>query len=278
MSPAPDSERLEDDWLVRQDALALRCTPWANTSRIVTWLTGHHGKVTTLIRGALRPKSLFLGQFDVFYTCDLVFYRRGAGDLHTARECAPLKPRAGLRTDWRAAALASYATDLLDRVLPPEAPHPEMFELLSQMLDALDAGAPRKGALLLWFEMGVLDRLGYAPQCRACAACGGPLGTGLVFSAARGGTVCSECARQAAPRDAMPLNPPAADRLARWQRCATTAEAQEGACPRAVWTECETALGAFLRYHLNLPLPSRDAALDVLWQSETRRPNLTPAD
>ncbi len=257
---------LEDDVLVRQEALVLRVAPWSNTSRIVTWLTPRRGKIATLIRGALRPKNHFLGQFDAFYTCDLVYYRHATGDLHTARECAPLLPRRRLRSDWRAAALASYACDLTDRALPPEAAHSDIFALLTALLDTLEAGAPRKGALLLWFELGILLRLGYAPQCERCAACGDLPADGRVFSAARGGILCAGCARSA--RDAIPMTVNAAARLARWQTCADPSQTQADACPRRAWRECEMALGAFLRYHLNLPLPSRDAALDVLWQPD----------
>jgi len=62
--------------ILKSPAIVLRFNPFANTSRVVVWLTRDHGKLATLVKGAQRPKSPFLGQFDLFYTCELLFYAR----------------------------------------------------------------------------------------------------------------------------------------------------------------------------------------------------------
>jgi phosphoesterase RecJ-like protein len=53
--------------------IVLSIRPWSQTSHVVTWLT-LNGVITTLVKGALRPKSAFIGQYDLFYTCELVYY------------------------------------------------------------------------------------------------------------------------------------------------------------------------------------------------------------
>ena len=93
--------------ILKTTALALRFYPFSNTSRIVAWLTPDQGRIATMVKGSQRPRSLFLGQYDLFYTCELLYHRRERGGLHIARECSPLKWREGLRRDWRAAAAAS---------------------------------------------------------------------------------------------------------------------------------------------------------------------------
>ena len=90
---------------VKAEAVCLRIVPWSRTSHIVQWLTPT-GKVTTVVKGAVRPKSFFLGQYDLNYTCEIVYYARGKGELHALRECTPLVFREGLRGDSRALALA----------------------------------------------------------------------------------------------------------------------------------------------------------------------------
>ena len=57
-------------------AIALRVSPFSRTSRMVTWLTPAYGRLVTSIKGACRPKSAFLGQFDLASRCELLFYRR----------------------------------------------------------------------------------------------------------------------------------------------------------------------------------------------------------
>ena len=51
------------------------------------------GPVTTVVKGAVRPKSAFLGQYDLNYTCEIVYYSRAKGELHALRECSPLSTR-----------------------------------------------------------------------------------------------------------------------------------------------------------------------------------------
>ncbi|NCC51559.1 MAG: DNA repair protein RecO, partial [Spartobacteria bacterium] len=116
--------------LVKTEALVMRCVPFSNTSMIVSWLTPEHGLVATMIKGAQRPKSLFLGQYDLFYTCELIYYDQPNVELYTARECTPLQFRPRFRTDWRAMCLASYLVYLTGRVSPPGVPHPALYQLL----------------------------------------------------------------------------------------------------------------------------------------------------
>ena len=86
---------------LKTTGIVLDIRPWSRTSHVVTWLTPDRGPVVTLVKGAVRPKSAFLGQYDFFYTCELVYYIRAKGELHAIREAAPLNPREHLRGSFR---------------------------------------------------------------------------------------------------------------------------------------------------------------------------------
>jgi DNA repair protein RecO len=107
--------------IVKTQGIVLAVYPWSQTSHVVTWLTPDHGPVTTLVKGAVRAKSAFLGQYDLFYRCDLLYYARASGDLHALREVTPRNLRERLRGDWRATALAGYAADLAKDLAPANA-------------------------------------------------------------------------------------------------------------------------------------------------------------
>ncbi|MFN2352493.1 MAG: DNA repair protein RecO, partial [Kiritimatiellia bacterium] len=83
--------------IVRTKALVLRVVSFSETSQVVTWLTPGLGKLTTLIKGALRRGSPFQGQYDLFYTSELIYYERRQSEIHVAGECAVLKHRPQLR-------------------------------------------------------------------------------------------------------------------------------------------------------------------------------------
>lgn len=269
--------------IAKTDALVLRVSPFSNTSHVVTWLTAHHGKLATVIKGARRPKSRFLGQYDLFYTCELLYYERARNGLHVVRECAPLDTRAALRSDWRAAFSASYFCGVVARTTPRGARHPELYALLTQTLDMLTS----EGAslpLLLWFELRVLTLLGVGPGLTRCVACHGPrVARGrLSFSCGQGGLVCADCRPAAAQTWAdgnhaaartLPLSGGAAAIMSRWQADTTGRAVRVTRCSAGQRNEIRHILGMFLPYHLDLAPSNRGVALEMLSFEQTPPPH-----
>ena len=150
--------------IIKTDGIVLAIHPWSRTSHIVTWLTPDHGCVTTLVKGAVRPKSAFLGQYDLFYTCDLLYYARAHGDLHALRETTPRNLREGLRGRWRETAIAGYAAGLVKDLAPANGESAAWFEFLSSLLDRLETQSLRPLLELVRLEMDVLRLAGWSPD------------------------------------------------------------------------------------------------------------------
>ena len=154
----------------KAEAICLDIRPWSRTSHVVTWLT-RGGRVATLVKGAVRPKSAFLGQYDLNYTCEIVFYSRSRADLHALRECFPAKMREALRGDYRAAAVAGYFRRLVFDFAPSGPDCAAWYEALSDALDRICAdpgGAATVGGVVR-FEMAVLGLMGLSPEVEAAS-------------------------------------------------------------------------------------------------------------
>lgn len=157
--------------ILKTQALCLQIRPWSKTSHIVTWLTPGHGLVVTSVKGACRPKSAFLGQYDLFYTCELLFYRNGRGGIHAIRECSPQERRDALRSDWRAAATAAYLAELTARTAPA-GDAGGVYALLEHALDRLTSGKTDDFiGMILWYEIHLLRLAGLRPDMTLCPAC-----------------------------------------------------------------------------------------------------------
>lgn len=157
---------------IKTPALCLNVRPFSKTSHMVTWLTPIYGRIVTPIKGAQRPKSAFLGKYDIGYTCEIVLYPRERNGVHNIRECSPLIFREDLRTHWRAATAANYACDLTLRAAQPHLPNEELFETLTQLLDLLPTMNRHEHSLaLLWFESRLLQSVGNAPDFNFCPQC-----------------------------------------------------------------------------------------------------------
>ena len=158
---------------IKSRAVCLRITPWSRTSHIVAWLTPS-GIVNTVVKGAVRPKSAFLGQYDLGYTCQTVYYAREHGDLRALRECWPLEFRNELRGNLDALLLSDRFRRLSELLSPNGPDAAEWFDALEASLDALCENALRPperrtepGAMLLDFEMRTLRLAGIAPEIAA---------------------------------------------------------------------------------------------------------------
>ena len=148
---------------IKTQGIVLDIRPWSQTSHVTTWLTPDHGPVATLVKGAVRPKSAFLGQYDLFYTCELVYYARTKGELHAIREVSPIELRDGLRGDFRATALASYAAHLVHEHCPHGGEAADWFAFLERALDEIAGGMATERELLS-VEMEFLMLAGLSPD------------------------------------------------------------------------------------------------------------------
>ena len=144
---------------IRTDAICLDVRPWSRTSHVVTWLTPN-GRVATVVKGAVRPKSAFLGQYDLNYTCDILYYARASGELHALRDCAPVEMREPLRGNYRALAMAGYFRQLVGELAPSGSDCRPWYDLLAASLSSL---VPEPSSLVL-FELRVLELSGLKPD------------------------------------------------------------------------------------------------------------------
>jgi DNA repair protein RecO (recombination protein O) len=140
-------------------AILLRKTRFGDTSLIITWFTLAHGRLKTVVKGALRPKSRFSGVLDLFYECEISFARSAKTDLHTLREAVLRDAREGLRVDYPRVALASYCVELMELATEPEHAAPELFDLLLRAFRHLDE-KPATQRAMLHFEAELVRMLG----------------------------------------------------------------------------------------------------------------------
>ena len=144
---------------IKTEAICLDIRPWSRTSHVVSWLTPA-GKVSTVVKGAVRAKSQFLGQYDLNYTCDIVYYARAKGELHALRECVPVELREELRGDYRKLALAGYMRRLVAELAPMGDEGRAWYELLSRTLSDFKSQISD----LVRFELEVLELSGLKPD------------------------------------------------------------------------------------------------------------------
>jgi len=264
--------------IVKTSAIPLYWTDVSNTSRIVTWLTAHYGKLSTTIKGDQRKNSLFRGQYDFFATSELLFYDRTERGTHIAKECSMLAPRSIFRADWRACTSAGYISALFARTTPRHGHEPGRFEFFEEMLTLAEEYG-RHPTFLVWFDLKfaefqgqhiLLDDSGQESGVRSQGT--GVRGqesegrnqrTAKRFSADHGGIISPEYARQFRI-PSTPIAPESVALLKAWQQADTPECILTTDCTPAHFAQIERVLEKFVTYQFDLPPHVRRTAAETL--------------
>ena len=245
----------------KTEAIPLIWHEVSNSSRIVHWFTRGFGRVGTLIKGAVRPRSAFLGQYDLYSTSELLFYSRHLDDIHIAKECSLLAPRLGLRQSWRAHLVASALASILLRCTPPLASAPLLFDDFSIALNALNHGHPPR-LIQHWTELRFCRELGLQPNfadtCSHCQTVLGQNGAEVAFSPSRGGFLCHRC--RFTTTESLHVSKGTMAILRRLQQVALPETLSSLRTNPGQDQELHLLLGRFLAYHLDFHLLARETA------------------
>lgn len=175
-------------------AIVLRTIDFSETSLVVNFFTREFGKIGALAKGARRLKNPFESALDVLTLCRIVFLHKSSEALDVVTEAKLVrrfrpsgKNLAGLYAGY-------YVAELLGDLTDENDPHPELFDLADETLDALAAAEPVR-RWLVRFELGALLFLGHMPSLDRCAECGDEVQTTgrVTFGAMHGGVLCGKC-------------------------------------------------------------------------------------
>ena len=178
--------------------IVLRVIPFSETSCIVTLFTRDFGKVTTMAKGARRPKSPFEAALDVLALCRIVFLNKNSDAMGLLTE-AKLERRFRSATRSLNRLYAGYyIIELLNSLTDDGDPHPELFELSAQVIKQIDSTEITEeevGLALLNYELKMLGILGHLPMLTKCVSCGREKTTiaRVSFGLNAGGILCGAC-------------------------------------------------------------------------------------
>jgi DNA repair protein RecO (recombination protein O) len=247
--------------LYKTEGIVLRSMDLGEADRVLTVLTPRLGKLRIIAKGIRRPRSRLGGGLEPFSDVHLVLAVGRTFDVVT--QVALEDPHLGLRNDLHSTAAAWYLVELADRFCEGAADSHGAFLLLAQGLAALDAAPAEvsREVVLRWFELQLLDAMGFRPELARCLECGadiGPQGNG--YAAEAGGTLGPECLHAA--HAARPIGSDALKVMRHLQRTALVDVLRLQLRP-AVHREVERLLHATVSAVLERELRSRDFLEEV---------------
>lgn len=234
----------------------LRSMDLGEADRVLTVLTPRLGKLRVIAKGIRRPRSRLGGGLEPFSDVHLVLAVGRTFDVVT--QASLEDPHLGLRDDLHSTAAAWYVVELVDRFCEGTSESHQAFELLAQALSALDANpaAVSREIVARWFELHLLDAMGFRPELGQCLDCGlGIEPDGNAYSPVAGGVLGPECAHDAL--GARPISAGALKVMRHLQRSSLT-DVLRLRVPTATQREAEHLLHATVSSVLERELRSRD--------------------
>ncbi len=178
----------------RVDAVVLRHNDYGEADRMLTLYTRQLGKARAIAKGARKIASRKAGHIEPFTHVRLQLAK--GKDMLLITQADTVDAYLTLRDDLILTSQAAYVLELLDRFsYEDETENPSTFRLLTETLSRLASKADPWLALR-YYEIRLLDHVGFRPQLFECANCGREIKPeDQYFSFSAGGVICPSCGR-----------------------------------------------------------------------------------
>lgn len=217
---------------------------------MLTLYTRQLGKARAIAKGARKITSRKAGHLEPFTHVKLQLAK--GRDLFIVTQADTVESYLPLREDLMLTGHASYAVELLDRfTYEDETENPTLFRLLTETLSRL-ASHSDPWLALRYYEIRLLDNLGFRPKLFECANCGRVIQPeDQFFSFSAGGVICPTCGKGLP--NLMPISMETLKYLRHFQRSSYHDAARARAKPETQ-KEVETLMQAYFTYLLEREL------------------------
>jgi len=236
---------------LKVDAVVLRHTDWGEADRLLTLYSREHGKLRAIAKGVRKIQSRKAGHLEPFTRVTIMLAK--GHDLWIVTQAEAIDLYQPIREELQKMGQAAYVVELLDRFTYEEGQNWQLYKLLTETLERLSSGED-DFIPIKYYEMRLLELLGYRPLLFECAACGADItARDQYFSADLGGVLCPMCANRG--QSSRPVSLEALRFLRHIQR-STYKEARMVNPPAAIRQEMEALQNYYLTYLLERSLNS----------------------
>ena len=238
--------------LEKVQSFVLATINYGESDRIVSLFTLEHGRLSAFARKSRNSRKRFGASLEMFARIEAyVGIKQGLSVLRQA-DILTLFP--GIRAALPKIAYALYACELVNVMTPEGHPLPRLFRLLSAYLNRLEICEANE-AERRFFEINLLNILGYRPSLETCCRCGALFGDRGAMGQDNGEFTCGNCSAHGKP-----LSPLTLERMLACLRTGTFGLVD---FPEQVLSQAGAALDDAIYVHAGRRLKS----LDFIWET-----------
>lgn len=180
---------------IKTPAVVLRRVEYSEADFVLTLLTPHYGKLGAMAKGVRRPTSKLSGHVEL-YSYSHMLLARGR-NLHIVSQVELRNPFLELGIDLEHIGYASHFAELVDHFTIDNEETAAAFFLLLDGFGWLSEGNVDLRLAARYFELKLLEVMGYAPSLFVCAMSGEKLeARDHFYSAIDGGVIAYQLGKE----------------------------------------------------------------------------------
>jgi len=246
----------------RCEGIVLRHLDWGEADRILWLFTLEKGKMRMIAKGVRKARSRKSGHLEPFMRVNLLLSK--GKDLYFISQVDTINAYSCLREGLVLTSYASYIIELLDRFTIEEEENRALYRLLIDTLERLSDEKYQNELVLRYYEIRLLDLVGFRPQLFNCMFCNREIEPeDQFFSLQLGGVVCPRCGKGTS--GLLPVSMQSLKYLRHFQR-SSFRDAIKAKLSKALNQEIENIMQLYFTYllerNLNTPPFIRNARKD----------------
>ncbi len=182
--------------LLKDEGIVLFKRAYGESDRIVRLYTLGSGKMAAIAKGGNKSGKRFMNTLEPFSHIALEYFEKQGGGMVRIENAHLIETNEGIERSLKQACVAGFLTEFVDRLTREREGNTFLFGLLKEALTGIKHVDFTYGDVL-YYELAMLEALGYMPNFGACVYCGKPMTEDqrTCFSSERGGVLCSKCSR-----------------------------------------------------------------------------------
>jgi len=173
-------------------AFVLSTSDYGESDRIVSMFTLEHGRIKGFARAARSSRKRFGPALEPFARITLQLVRKEG--LSSLRQADIITLHPAIRGSLTAIAHALYICELVESLTPEGHTLPRLYRLLATYLERLET-EPSCPSDRRFFEINLLNILGYRPSLEVCSRCGSDFGDIAALMQTGGELICHHCVK-----------------------------------------------------------------------------------
>lgn len=175
----------------QSEAIVLRTWPFEEADLLVSLLTREQGRIKGVARHAMRSRRRFGGALEPMTYVRAAYAEKPKQELVRLDGFEILWSPLLEKVDYERTAALEFVAEVLEEVLPEQAPDDAVFRLAIAVTEGMHVG--RVWMPVMYFALWISRLMGWMPALGRCVACGTDLrGMAVWYSPVADGVRCDE--------------------------------------------------------------------------------------